>query len=975
MKCFLEIVAEDLISRFGNNLSGLTIVFPGKRAARFMNNHIARCANAPVWSPRYTTIDDIFQSLSPYTPSDNIRNVCELYEIYSQAVPEPLPLDEFYCWGEILMNDFEDIDKHLVDAKKLFANTADLTQMDKVDFLSDEQIDALRDFFVNFNIGEQTKIKKRFSEMWEAMYGMYCGLRERLSEQGLMYKGALYRMVVEELLRRGDNPFAEGKFAIVGFNVLDDVETALFKAMQESGNALFYWDYDNYYVDGRSEAGAFMRENLRTFPNSLQGDYYNNLMRTPKTIRCVSTNSDNAQVRYLPSWIKKNLTEVENQSVVVLCDESLIQPTLHSIPTSDDKGYRAPKSLNVTMGFPIKGTPIHGYYMALLDLQIFGYDTQSQRFRHSALQRVRSNPFFDGLEPVYQCDGVSLLRWLSERMEALGQMCKSADTPSVFEQLYIESVFQLYCMTNQFLKMMDEGILHVNRNTLYRLVRQASQSINVPFHGDVDEGLQVMGLLETRNLDFSHLIMLSVEEGFMPRDASDTSLIPYCLRNNFHLNTIERKTAVFAYYFYRIIQRAEDITFVYNESSSGATQREQSRFLRQLQAETNLEIEHIRLEPELSQQSTSDVVIVKTEDVMNKLARRFDKRQDAKHDLSPSALGTYLTCPVKFYYQHVVELSVPSETGEGIDNILLGTFFHDSAEFFYSHLVSMKGDNLVCRGDLEKALRQPLSSLSNYIDLVFWVDYFYGDEYDAYLAKGKREAFLQPFLSSSSMEEFNGMVKALYASDKNGLTQSFSGLNMIVRDVVTQYLVQLLNYDKEHTPFQIYGLEQSVHGTIEIEVPGADGNRTVGTGGRIDRMDIVQIDGVETLRIIDYKTGMPKRIPKDIEGIFSKNASGQEHYYLQTFLYCMLMREEQSLPVAPCLFYVTQATDPIAYDPILRIGKERIAAFTDEIADEYSQWLRKLIEEIFNPNEPFRQTESKPDGCSYCDFKKLCGIN
>lgn len=993
MTPFLELVARDLVGKWGNNLSNIVIVLPGKRATLFFDQQLFMAAGGPVWSPRYLTIDQLFMQFSPYERCQPIRLACLLYNIYKETMLESgtdesklMSLDNFYGWAEIMLSDFDDVDKHMVEARKLFLNARDLAEMSDPDFLTDEQRRALEEFFSSLKIESQSELRRHFLEIWNVMPQIYDRLNRELRDEGLGYTGAIYRDVAEKL-KRHEQDLPEGKhYAFVGFNVLDDVEEILFQALQEAGRASFYWDYDRYYLSAPHEAGVFMRRNLKKFPNALPEELFNELTTNGKRITFLAATTDNAQIRYLPHWIDEKITEPENDTAIILCDEGLMRPLLSSIPGKNDAQRaeragikRVPRQLNVTMGFPLTDTPVFGYLMALLDLQTYGWDAALGRFRASFLSRVTTHPFWQDGEATYQADDHAMIDWLLAQMKRLSPHVSGKSLKDEkLSQLYTESIFQCYCVLNQFRELLDDPAFQVLRTTLYRLMRRAFSTISVPFHGEMTHGLQVMGLLEARNLDFRHIVMTSVEEGFLPKPADDTSLIPYCLKSAFNLSTIERKTAVFAYYFYRTIQRAEDITLIYNDNSNGISQREQSRFLRQLRVESGLDIEFRRLEPKLRTERIQPIEIRKTAEVIETMCRRFDTRQGGMHDLSPSALGTYLTCPLRFYYQNVACLSVPRQPEEEIDFRLLGTLFHDSAEMMYNHLPKTKdGSSQITKQDLQLLMKADYADMCNpgkklplycaYIDLAFWVDCFYANEYDAYTQREERDRLLNPILESASHNEFIHKVKQLYSGEGSGVGGShFSGITIIIRNVLDRMIKSLLRWDTSHAPFEVFGLERSVHGVVSLN--GHD----LRVGGKIDRMDIInQPDGTRLLRILDYKTGSaPKTKIKSIEDIFAVPQISNSHYYLQTFLYCALMRDRQALPVCPALYYVREAGDE-HYDPVLQLDGKPVD-FNAETSAEFSKHLKGLLAEIFNPDVPFTQTTQPDVDCTYCDFKQLC---
>ena len=605
MKTFLQTVAQDLYSKIGSDLSRTAIVFPNKRASLFFNEYLAAESDRPLWSPAYVNISELFRQLSPLKSGDPIRLVCELYKVFCEETHSEEPLDDFYFWGELLISDFDDVDKNLVDANRLFCNLQDLKNiMDNYDFLDKEQEEAIQQFFQNFSIDKRTQLKEKFISLWDKLGDIYRHYRKNLSELGIAYEGMMYRHVIEGLdtgLLRYD------RYVFVGFNVLNKVETRFFQLLQDAGKAMFYWDYDIFYTrlpheqqpPYVHEAGEFILRNLKLFPNQLPETAFDAL-RHPKKVRFISAPTENAQARYLPEWVRtvmKNDAETskEKENAIVLCNETLLLPVLHSIPPEVE-------NVNITMGFPLAQTPVYSYISALMELQTTGYRRDTGRYTYEAVLAILKHPYTrqlsaaaDDLEHQLTKDNrfyplpselkkdaflervftpqngiASICRYLTELLREVAVVYRQEkDENDIFNQLYRESLFKSYTLVNRLLNLIESDGLTLQTDTLKRLMNRLLTSTNIPFHGEPAIGMQVMGVLETRNLDFRNLIMLSLNEGQLPKNGGDSSFIPYNLRKAFGMTTIEHKNSVYAYYFYRLIQRAENITLLYNTASDG----------------------------------------------------------------------------------------------------------------------------------------------------------------------------------------------------------------------------------------------------------------------------------------------------------------------------------------------------------------------------------------------------------------------
>lgn len=957
MESFLKLVAADLYKHTKGNLAHTAVVFPNKRAGLFFNEYLAQESDSPIWSPAYVSISELFRSLSPWEVGDPVKLVCELYKIFRRETQSTETLDDFYFWGEMLISDFDDADKNKVDTDKLFSNLQDLRNiMDDYTFIDDEQEEAIRQFFQNFSIERRTALKERFISLWDVLGNIYKGFRESLASQNIAYEGMMYRHVIEHL---DVDKLPYEKYVFVGFNVLNKVEHTLFTQLKDVGKAVFYWDYDEFYMkENRQavthEAGEFIRRNLRDFPSPLSGELFKNLSK-PKEVHYIASSTENAQARYLPQWIRNNLTTPEKETAVVLCNEALLQPVLHSLPAEV-------KHVNITMGFPLSQTPVYSFLIALLELHTHGFNFKSGRYTFQSVVTLLKHPYTRQLtgqaellekeltrnNRFYPLPGelgkdefltrlftplsgnLNLCIRLSETLQQVAGIYQAntsgTEDTDAFNQLYRESLFKAYTTINRFRTLIEEDELTVQSETFRRLLVKVLSATNIPFHGEPAIGMQVMGVLETRNLDFRHLVLLSVNEGQLPKSGGDSSFIPYNLRKAFGMTTIEHKIAVYAYYFYRLLQRAERITLIYNTSSDGLNRGEWSRFMLQFLIEWPHPITRQFLEAGQSPQGTSPITVEKTPDVMRRMQSLFDVRANPKAKFSPSALNYYLDCPLKFYYRYVAGLSAPDEVSAEIDSATFGSIFHYAAEHIYKDLTTH--GKVINKEALETLLRNEVK-LQDYVDTAF---------------------------------------KKLFFNVPQNEKPEYNGVQLINSAVIARYLKQLLQNDLRYAPFTFIASEMEVDEPIDIQTPkGVIKSRI---GGIIDRMD--SKDG--TLRIVDYKTGGDADTPPHVESLFIPDKK-RSNYVFQTFLYAAIMcRKQPTMKIAPALLYIHRAATE-TYSPVIQMGeprkpKEAVEDFS-KYEKEYRERLQGLLEEIFNPEKSFTQTEII-EKCTYCDFKALC---
>ena len=950
---FLKQVAAHYLAA---DMEGTCFVFPNRRSAVFFRKYLGDLlreggADRPMRAPQSLTINDFFYKVYGGEVTDRIRLLLELYESYKAVYPKAEPLDEFIFWGEVILADFGDVDKFLVDAEDLFTDVADFKDIqDDYSHLSDVQREAVLHFVNHFRDRngrltvrldtDDTTVKARFLQVWNILFPLYKDFRARLRAQGMAYEGMVYRDLAERLkggeavadILAGVFPQAR-RFVFVGLNALNECEKTVLRRLRDAGLAEFCWDYVSEAVrDPRNKSSVFMRDNVRDFPNAFPVDPDG--VGKP-AFHVVSVPSSVGQAKLAPEILSRCHTENPVETAFILPDENLLMPLLNSIPPEYD-------SINVTMGCPLTGGAVYALVSSLAAMQQRLREKSGVwHFYHREVRSIFANSLFravltpeeeavvqevkkDAKYYVPQADlqggplldlvfrpvvtrpkeasadqNRALVKYLSDIVSYVGWKLRGV------EAMLLELDFAKRCM--QSLNLLGDIGLDVLPATWLRLLDELLSGESVPFRGEPLEGLQVMGPLETRALDFRNIVLFSANEGVFPRRSSSASFVPPELRKGFGLPTFEYQDSVWAYYFYRMIQRAEHVWLVSDSRTEGLKSGEESRYIKQLQYHYRVPLERFV--------ATSRMELAPEADAIPKTAADIDLIREGEH--SASSLQSYLYCPAKFYYSFIKRLSTEEEVLEAMDAGALGTVYHGTMQALYGPFV----DKRLTVADLDGMLKD-------------------------------RKA-----------------VKALVRQTilKKMQTVDVTGRDLVVEEVIVEYVLRTLRHDREllvssgSKGFDILFLEEKMLGTFE-------GFKIKGYADRIDSYLAGEA------RIVDYKTGKVEQDDIDItddnaadvvEKLFGPTNNGRPKIALQLFMYGLLTQEQEKLrgrPVVNSIYSVSRLfTEPLEDRPanaeFARLTRER---------------LKDLFAEMTDPSVPFRRTEERKT-CEYCDFKMICG--
>lgn len=949
MQPILETLAIHLVRTASGKLGDTRIILPNRRAGLFLQRHLTKHITQTGWAPRIYAISDFIDESSQLQRADSIDLFFTLYDIYHDSVDRPDSLDEFYLWGEMMLRDFDELDKYLVDTEMLFSNIIDLKALEEpMAGLEPEQLEFIRQFWTGFHSGDPTPEKEQFIRSWVLLPVLYSRLRSVLSDRGEGYQGMQYREIAERT-DRGEMDYSwEGRTIIAGFNALNQCEKRIFSGMQKHG-AEFYWDHDHQYTDrSGKEAGRFLRDNIEQFPAVAVLEEFRGL-EEKKEFRIFELPTDVLQAkmvhRILESKEPETLRECTD-TALVLCDEELLLPVMMSLPEGAGE-------INVTMGYPMKNTPVYSFIDTLLRMQHNIRKTSGGKvlFYHKDVMALLLHPYFRKMKnassedltreimqnnlvmvdremfsgelekaifrPVE--DAIGLLEYLKTLFNHIIETLAGKEE-LMQNALDREFIFQLLTHLNK-LETVISLRPSITAATLERLLRKLLGGLRIPFEGEPLSGLQLMGILETRLLDFKHVILLSMNEEVMPAAHSVQSNIPYSLRLAFRMPAREDMDAIYAYYFYRLLQRAERVDLLFNSGSEGMRTGEMSRYLYQLIYSRELDV--IRPGLEVQAREVIPLVVPHTLEVNRKLKRYITDGEEGRY-LSPSAVNTYIDCSLKFYLRYIAGIGEPDEISEEIDAAGFGTVVHDTLKELYSDIAERNG---------KQVTREELSGL---------------------IASVKPEEVLMKIFMK---HHFKGRKREV-----------LEGRNIIIFRVMLRYLEKIVRTDLTIAPFELVSAENDYRRNLQIEVN--HNKLEIRMGGKIDRID--RLNGL--LRVIDYKTGHTSQRFPTLESLFEGNYGSRNGAAMQTLFYAWLVGEDYTGEEVMPGLYTMKGLFEDQFDPALNMTSHkkegRIDKFS-ELEEQFLQLLREVLQQLFDPASPFVQREND-NKCSYCDFNSLC---
>ncbi len=951
MERFLAQSAKYIFTKHPNELRDICVVFPNRRSGVFFTSYLQKEISGSVLAPETTTIGELISGYSNLFQGEKLQLISILFEVFKKHTKTTETFDEFYFWGEILLADFNDIDRYLVNAKDIFTNISDIKEIEYIfDYLTDEQKEALEHFWGSVAVSGRKEFQEKHLAIWKKLYPIYSEFKRILIEKNIAFGGMIDREVVENLQEK-DFSFDFKKYYFVGLNALNRCEQKFFTHLSRQKKAEFLWDFDKAYLhDKKNEAGRFMRENLKRFPPPFDFIFDSEIFKSKKNIKIVAVSSTYGQSQQIPNFLKETESDFSKQfdnTAIVLADESLLFSSLGAIP--DNIG-----TVNITMGYPVKNSMIYGFLMLLVNL-LKNKKTDKKRgviayhryitdiLNHQLLRNWETEKGKDFIDEVRLRNRITIeldeidftqfhktifllpddvenySRYFLDVLDVVYQKLNNSKTNNKMLLEIIYSIYQAIEKLESVIKnVTDEQNRDINEAIYFRLFTQYLGKVSVAFEGEPLSGIQVMGILETRCLDFKNLIILGLNENKWPRTFTAPSFIPFNIRKGFGLPGIDEQDAMYSYYFYRLIQRAKNVSATYSVVKEGISTGELSRYGYQLQYDSAHQPKLVNLDFSFSNDPNKPIEIESSQQISDILLNK----NTYEYPLSPSAINTYLQCSLRFYFRYAVGLPEPDEVKEEIDAIIFGNIFHDTIEALYKPFVG----KVLNESDLDK-IKDNRVFIENEIRKQIAHHYF-----------KKKLSSRKPVL--------------------------LEGKTLLVYENIKTYLNQLLTVDKDIAPFTMVSLEQKYRTTFDIDL---NGNRTtIHIGGKIDRVD--RVKGIT--RVLDYKTGDVKTLKfKEIEDLFERDIKEPKKEILQAMIYSWALSENSdNLEIQPVIYSLRKLFNK-NYSPDIEWEKHDFSF--QELKNDLVINLKELVNEIYSTENKFTQTEHTSK-CKYCAYNKIC---
>jgi len=965
MTPFLKEVAIDLISKFGKEMKDICIVFPNKRSGVFFRKYFSECVDSVTWSPTIQTIEEFVIKHAKIQKGDTLNILFHLHDLFvkqathcdDQIIKDQIDsFERFFPLGEILLKDIDEIDAYLVDSLKLFACIQSIyTEKLQFDFLDEEQKEIIGSFLGAVHIQNDSVEKRRFIFILQMLSEIYEEFKNQLLKQGFAYEGLIYRYLAENIEHLWGSFQRNRSFVFVGFNALNKAQEKIFEFLQEKNKALFYWDSDNYYIKNtEQEAGMFVRENIKRFSPEKLHEQPEYLTKRKNKIQFISVPLQINQTKILSQVFRKLQIDLSQEkeveeTVIVIADENLLFPVLYSLPEEISR-------INITMGYPFKDTPLCYFLKQYILLQSKRKLSSAQKIEYPAkdiLAILNHNILRDkakttdlrkyiiderlnylDIEKIYESidrswhilfeptqNGLDLCKNILQILfQLFNQLINNQYNNQVSNEVEKEYIYHTYTQIKRLMDIIQQRIAQtteiLSSSIVSKLLIQIFGSLRIPFSGEPLQGIQIAGILETRNLDFKNLIILGANEGILPASSRNNTFLTESLRRAFLLPTRKHQDAFFSYYFYRLLQRSENTAILYNSAVTDSNTGEMSRLLRQLVFELPELIEQNVLQQNLKSVSNPSIEITKNEKIKQKLQLYLIPPESGGISLTSKSMQNYIACPLRFYFKYIAKIQEMPLWQIEATQADFGNIFHSAISRIYRNTQT----KILSSSDFDR--------LENKMDNCV------------------RESIYELFPETKLQESLGGELEILF-------------------EVIKKYIRQILRYEKSLKSLQIVFIEEEKTGYYtKMEL---DDQRSVRLSAHPDRIDRVD----QQLRIIDYKTGLVSKKISKIEDLFNSekinNAVFQLFFYAWVCQNSYFKNSNMSLGI-----YNIQEMHDKDFSPAIKLEKELLeGGFLNENLDEFQSLLTTKIEELLNPAIPFNQTEVK-ENCNYCDFKEIC---